>query len=586
MRCFTADFETTTNPDDCRVWAWAVCEIGNPENFLYGNDIEGFLKWCAYSKRNYKVYFHNLRFDGEYVISYLLSHSFTWIEDKKDRADKTFTTLITDMGAWYSIEIYFKIGKNGIANKVTIYDSLKILNFSVEQIAKDFDLPIRKLELDYKTDRAKGHELTPHELDYIRNDVEIMARALDFMFNKVGFNKMTIASDAMSDFKSRCRNFRKYFPVLDAETDAEIRLSYKGGFTYLCDKYVGQETGAGVVFDVNSMYPSIMYDRYLPIGYPERFEGKYKKDNLYNLYVQELTCAFDLKEDKLPTIQLKRNLSFMPNEYIKTTNGELVELTLASPDLELFFKHYNVYNPIWHGGYKFKSCKGLFCSYIDYWINQKITAKKEGNGAMTRTSKLALNSLYGRFGLNPRSAKKRPILDENGVIHQIIMEKEERDPVYIPMATFVTAYARKYIIESGQKMREWTLKNKGFDGMVYFDTDSMHVTGIDENDIEKLKKDLFIDDYALGAWKLESKYKHGKYLRQKCYIELGYDDVMNVTVAGLPKKLSHLVTFENFKSGFTTADFTDEEIGEAGRKLTYKHVRGGVILADTDFTIK
>ena len=43
MKKFTADFETTTDLDDCRVWAWAVCEIGNFDNFKYGNSIEDFL---------------------------------------------------------------------------------------------------------------------------------------------------------------------------------------------------------------------------------------------------------------------------------------------------------------------------------------------------------------------------------------------------------------------------------------------------------------------------------------------------------------------------------------------------------------
>lgn len=585
MRCFTADFETTTNPADCRVWAYAISEIGDPDNFQYGNNLDDFMEWCAYDRQNFKVYFHNLKFDGEFILWWLLAHGFEWVNDKKDRHDKSFTTLITDMGAWYSIEVYFKCYKSRV-NKVTFYDSLKILNFSVDQIAKDFNLPIRKLELDYKTDRPVGHELTPHEVDYIRNDVEIMSRALDYMFNIEGLTKMTIGSDALSDFKLRCKSFKQYFPELDLETDGEIRLSYKGGFTYLCDNYHEKQTGAGVVFDVNSMYPAKMVNEYLPIGYPEKFEGKYQPDPLYNLYVQQLTCSFDIKDGYIPTIQLKRNMSFMPNEYIKSTNGELVTLTLASPDLELFFKHYNVENVTFHGGYKFKSCKGLFDEYINYWTEQKIAAKKEGNGAKTRTAKLMLNSLYGKFGLNPRGAKKAPFIGDDLSLHQMMLEVEERKPIYIPVATFITAYARKYIIESGQKMREWTLKHKGFDGMAYFDTDSMHVIGIDEKDVEELSKDLEIDDYKLGAWKLESKFVRGKYLRQKCYIEEGEDGVINVTVAGFPKKLSHLVTFDNFNLGFSTLQFTDEEIGEAGRKLTYKHVPGGVILADTDFTIK
>ena len=46
MRKFTADFETTTDPNDCRVWAYALSEIGNPDNFIYGNSIDEFFKFC------------------------------------------------------------------------------------------------------------------------------------------------------------------------------------------------------------------------------------------------------------------------------------------------------------------------------------------------------------------------------------------------------------------------------------------------------------------------------------------------------------------------------------------------------------
>ena len=71
-------------------------------------------------------------------------------------------------------------------------------------------------------------------------------------------------------------------------------------------------------------------------------------------------------------------------------------------------------------------------------------------------------------------------------------------------------------------------------------------------------------------------------------------------MSGLPKYLGPLVNFENFKRGFTTVGMsmedmtelakangaTPEEIKKLHHKLTYKYVKGGVILADTDFTIK
>ena len=76
MKVFTADFETTTDPLDCRVWAFALCEVGNTDNFIYGNNITSFIDFCKNKKENYKIWFHNLKFDGEYIFSYLLKNGY------------------------------------------------------------------------------------------------------------------------------------------------------------------------------------------------------------------------------------------------------------------------------------------------------------------------------------------------------------------------------------------------------------------------------------------------------------------------------------------------------------------------------
>lgn len=65
-----------------------------------------------------------------------------------------------------------------------------------------------------------------------------------------------------------------------------------------------------------------------------------------------------------------------------------------------------------------------------------------------------------------------------------------------------------------------------------------------------------------------------KFIRQKCYIE-ELDGKMKITCAGLPENCYSQVTWENFKEGFT-----------AHGKLTYKYLKGGVKLVETDFTIK
>ena len=595
--CYTADFETTTNPDDLRVWAYSICNINDYTEFHYGTSIDDFFEFCATWQHNYKIWFHNLKFDGVWLINYLEQHNYKWIASSKEKADRTYTTLITDMGQFYSITVYFKANGRNI-NKVEFLDSLKIFpNFSVERVAEGFKLPIKKLKIDYKKERPSGYELTQAEIDYIRNDVEIMARALKEMFSR-GLTKMTIAGDAMRDFRSRMIGFRKKFPLLAPEIDKDVRAAYRGGFTYVNDIYKEKEMDKGIVLDVNSLYPSCQHSPYpLPYGAPVEFEGEYKEDKLYPLYVQGLTCSFDIKEGKIPSVQVKHNLSFIPNEYLKTTNGERIELFLTKPDFELFQEQYDIHRIKYHGGWKFKQAVGLFDNYIDYWIEQKIIAGKEGNAPQRQIAKLMLNSLYGRFGISSNARQKFPII-ENGVIKFKLLEPEKRETCYVPVAAFITAYGRNRTIRTSQIIKDYTLKKYGEDRYYYSDTDSIH-TNLSPEDLEELKDIIKIDDYALGAWAKEAEFTRAKYIRQKCYIE-EIDGKVHVTVAGLPKYLAPLVTFDNFNKGFTTAGLTveemkriaeengatEDEIDKIQHKLSYKYYEGGVILTDTDFSIK
>ena len=594
--CYAADFETTTDIKDCRVWAYSLCNVENPSDFKYGNSIDDFIDWCK-GKENYTLYFHNLRFDAEFILSYLGTHGYSFIEDKKDRADFTYTTLIADTGEIYSLEIYFKVTKNKV-NKVKILDSMKVFpNFSVAKIAESFGLPISKLKLDYHRFRPVGYELQQYEIDYIRNDVEIVARALKQMFDN-GLTKMTLASDALTYYKGTVKNFRALFPLLDEESDNIARASYKGGFTYVSDKYKETELGEGMTLDVNSLYPSILRYDLLPYSWPVSFEGKYEPDDNYPLYVQTLTCKFELKAGKIPSIQIKGTPYFVANEYLTSSNDDIVTLTLTSVDLQLFFDQYNVEVLGWGGGLKFKAAKGLFNNYVDFWMNQKVNAAKEGNLGQKQIAKLMLNSLYGKFGLSSIADKKVPVVSETGHVDYRMVCGEKRDTVYCPVATFVTSYGRNKTIRTSQAIRDWGLEHKGFDPYVYSDTDSIKCL-LQEADLDELKEVVQVDKYQLGYWDLEESYQKILAIRQKCYITLSEGRV-HPTVAGLPKYLAPIINFDNFRRGFSTSGLTidqlkemarnngatEEEIEEIHHKTTYKHCNGGVVLVDTDFTIK
>ena len=68
-----ADFETTVDPNDVRVWA--VCAV-NVDTLLVdfiGNSIDSFFDYLE--DKNTVIYFHNLKFDGSFWLDYLLKNS-------------------------------------------------------------------------------------------------------------------------------------------------------------------------------------------------------------------------------------------------------------------------------------------------------------------------------------------------------------------------------------------------------------------------------------------------------------------------------------------------------------------------------
>ena len=553
MKKYASDFETIVDKNDCRVWAWASCDIYDHNKVTIGNSIDTFMEYIK--KGNQEHYFHNLKFDGEFIIYWLLTHGFTYSEEK---LDNTFNCLISNVGQFYQIEVVYKVYDHRLWHTV-FYDSMKKLPFSVDVIAKAFELENKKLTLDYNKKREVNHKLTVDEIAYISNDVKIVAEALKIQFD-VGLKKMTIGADALHNFKKLIgkKKFSGVFPIFTKTTDNDIRQAYRGGFTYVNPKYQEKIVKNGGVYDINSMYPSIMYNELLPYDLPIFFNGKYEEDKYYPLYIQRIACSFKLKKGKIPCIQLKNNMRYSMTEYITTSNDEIEILTLTNIDEKMFFENYEVKDLEYICGYKFKGLRGIFKDYIDYWIKEK----NENTGAKRQIAKLMLNSLYGKFATNTDVTGKIPYLDDDDIVHYKKGETKEREPIYTPIAIFITSYGRDKIIRTAEALG---------DHFVYCDTDSVHVINISEDEISKI---IEIDNKKLGAFKCENKFDIGKFIRPKTYIEINGSEKI-VKCAGLPEKLKEYVTLENFNKGLSIHG-----------KLLPKHVKGGIVLEETDFTIK
>ena len=223
-KILVGDFETTVyeGQEKTEVWASAVVELFSDNPILF-HSISDTFNYFKSLKSNIIVYYHNLKFDGNFWLSYLmkeLNYSqalygtnketneylqitspddialFTdihWLQNK-EMLNNTFKYAISDRGQWYDIVI-----KTG-GHIIEIRDSLKLLPFSVKKIGRDFKTKHQKTEIEYKGLRYAGCYISPEEEEYIKNDVMVVKEALEIMFGE-GHDSLTIGSCCLSEFK-------------------------------------------------------------------------------------------------------------------------------------------------------------------------------------------------------------------------------------------------------------------------------------------------------------------------------------------------------------------------------------------------
>lgn len=644
-RIFVGDFETTVydNQEYTEVWASASVELFTEDVQIFHSIHEQFNYFKSLDS-SIIVYYHNLKFDGQFWLSYLLKtlglkQAITFHNDeqteaefhsKKDMKNNSFKYLISDMGQWYSILI--KTNNRFIE----IRDSYKLLPYSAEKIGKSYQTKHQKLSYnEYKGFRYAGCEITEKDRQYITNDVLVIKEGLEIMFND-GHDKLTIGSCCLAEYKQIVNNlsfngklFNEWFPnmaeeameasVYDAENaDQYIRKSYRGGWCYLVKGQEGKIFTKGSTHDVNSLYPSQMHSlsgNQYPIGYPTFWTGNYipdeaQKDNRY--YFIRIKTRFYIKPNYLPFIQIKGNPFYRGNENLESSDvydkvnggyythwkdrqGNLhdtrVTLTMTMTDYQLFLEHYTPVDFEILDGCYFQAQHGIF----DDYINKYKQIKTENEGAIRETAKLFLNNLYGKLATGTQSSFKVAYLEDN-IVKYYTIEENNKTPVYIPAGSAITSYARNFTIRVAQQ--NYNPKGKGF---IYADTDSIHCD-LAPSEV----KDIKVHPTEFNHWSVESEWAKAIFTRQKTYIELVTvsngkaleKPYYDVKCAGMPKRSKELF-IQSITGEYENEDaYTDEEkeflqesrtlsdftIGlKVPSKLLPRTIEGGVILVETTY---
>ncbi len=668
-RTFSADFETTVDQNTklqtkTEVWSAASVQLGTEDVQVFHSIDDLYAYYCSLNE-NLVVYFHNLKFDGNFWLYFLMNklhykQAFTvadeatgagaFIEERK-MSPSSFQYVISDMGQWYTITIRMPNKKY-----LLLKDSLKLMPFTLKAIGKSFKTNHQKLEMEYKGERYAGCPISDEELEYIKNDVLVLKEALEFMFNE-GHNRLTIGACCLAEFKKPFEKveYNAMFPDLyQKELDVEefgsstvgdyIHNSYKGGWCYLVKGKECKMYKNGVTADVNSLYPSMMHSdsgNYFPIGRPmsicpnsnipdeARFNPNWYTSqmsitgggNYY--YFFRIRTRFMIKPGYLPFIQVKSSMLYKATEALETSDilgtdgkyhseyydkdGNLhdtrITLTLTQTDLVLFREHYDLIDYELLDYMVFNAEIGIFDNYINHYAE----IKKHSKGAMRTEAKLFLNNLYGKMASSPNSSFKVAVMKEDNTVGFYDVDANDKQPGYIPIGSAITSYARNFTIRAAQKNFHGVDKP----GFIYADTDSIHCDLKPEE-----VQGITVHPVNFCCWKLESSWDFGWFVRQKTYLEhVVAEDLepidspyYNIKCAGMPKKCKDLFEMsfnpeiaQRIAEGKPDEKWTPEEIEFLSKTRTFKdfkrgltipgkllpkRIEGGVLLVDTDFTMR
>lgn len=549
---YVVDIETAPQPDGTmRAWLVDACSVDNLGHTLFVSIVD-FMMWLERTAPE-AIYFHNLKHDGPYIMCELHRLGYTYADTRDANGHRNqlgprqYSMLVTDRNVWFMGAICWPDG-----TITEIRDSLKKIPLAVAKIPAAYGLPIEKTGLDVEKERIGYYIPTADEVLRVQNDTEIVARALQIDFAN-GMTQLTAPADAMAEYKKTVP-FHKLFAPRFLKThpniDAFCREAYWGGLSWVNPHIMEQELRHGLVYDYNSMYPSVMLKYPYPCGLPVRFYGT--PPDGYDLYIARVRVRGFLQryDNRPPCI---RNIH--TRQWADIVEGEL---SMTSVDIENACECYAGEIEVLDG-YAWRPVKGVFDDFLDHWGQIKRTTTNDGKRTIAKRMQ---NSLYGKFGMNPNRRHKTPKWVGDILKWEICHTVDMGDPVNVAVSAFITAYARKELIEG----------IKHCTNFAYCDTDSLHLYSV-PGAAARFTGRIHKSDY--GAWKLEYRWVRAKFLRQKTYIEESPDGKLHIAACGCPDSCHKYITYDNFRMGASYKG-----------KLRTKMCKGGPQLVPCRFTVR
>lgn len=454
------------------VWGWFDGEVFE---YFWGEDCTQDL--CEYIYNDdVVVYAHN---GGKFDFFYLLP----WMEREK-------ITVING-----------RISQAHIG-KALLKDSYNIIPIPLAAYKKD--------EFEYwKMEREHREKYKKEILRYLENDCRYLYELVEEFINRFGA-KLTLASAAMKNLSQTIKDQTgKSFDKLNKFEDGKYRDFYFGG---RCQAFtIGEIKGDKKIFDINSAYPRAMLEEHpSPIykGFDISKSQRLPAQGPYFSIIEAVSLgALPYRDEK------EFRLSFPNDKQVRRYYATGWEIQAGLETGTLKIKRV-IETRIPRRTMNFKE-------YVDFWYNEKVTAKIEGRILDEIFAKLMLNSAYGKFALNPDEFKDYIIvnygeypdeddssdgfngweLDSSWPDYGIDIYKRD-DPkehgfYNVSVAASITGWVRAYLWRAICNSRD----------VDYCDTDSL------------VCSDFFgeLSDTEIGAWKYEGTATEGYIAGRKLY---------------------------------------------------------------------
>jgi hypothetical protein len=550
-KIITMDLET--REIDCCFWPYCISIFDGKKDtkisfYLADYDncdsmISASVKYLMKERYNkHKVYLHNFSyFDSVFLI--------TTLSNLSDKIEPTIRDgRIINFKFNYKKHYYLnfrdslllmplslaKLAKafNFESKGIFPYKFVNNVNIALDYIGKfpgfrffDFN-KISSLDfMKYKSSfKDKKWNLRAETIKYSELDCVILYKVL-IEFNTLiystfrvdAFKYSTLSSLAFAIFRTKYLK-PNTIPLIDGEIYKHIRLSYTGG---ACDVY--KPFGTNIKgYDVNGLYPSRMAEQGMPVGNPTHFIGdisKYEEDP-FGFFEVDVTAPLELN---VPILQIR-----MKVENVYRTIAPVGSWTgwYFSEELKEAKKLGYTYKI--RSGYLFEK-KTIFKEFIEDLYKYK--ENSERNSAQYTIFKLLMNSLYGRFGMNPlmenhmilpanEASKYHEDDSDKWIVSNIIDLKNGKElisffdlkdslkddnnkrkiNISIPISSAITSYSRIFMSY---------FKNIPGINLYYSDTDSIY--------IDQLLDSKYISETAIGKFKLERIFKRAIFLTPKFY---------------------------------------------------------------------